>query len=224
MSVIVLLAHDITFTISTSKASADCSLASPETPHARGTAGSNIQQVEVAKHLLEEVYSHRTEDREQILPEDIMILSPYKDQRRFVRTVFRKSDLEVHENLIVDAFQGQEAPFVIFLMTKPSDGLNPGFLADKQRLNVALSGVKKVLVIIGNLHVWNQASLRSLMLQSKKNKSLVNLLKDVTAKEHTLTWADGKIGSGASPLVVCTSSILYSSFSQRPLAEGTPSG
>ncbi|KAN0081108.1 hypothetical protein V8E54_004312 [Elaphomyces granulatus] len=91
---------------------------------------------------------------------------------------------------VIDASQGQEAKLVVFLMTKPSDnnGQRPGFLVDCQRMNVALSHVQQVEVIIGNLEIWNPASIKRLAKWTK-NTFLVKLLTDVTAKGHTLMWA-----------------------------------
>lgn len=79
---------------------------------------------------------------------------------------------------------------VIYLMTKPSDdeGRNPGFLIDRNRMNVALSRAQKVMVIIGNLAIRNSDALQRLG-QRSRNRVLVRLLRDVTQKGHTLTWA-----------------------------------
>ncbi|KAN0073985.1 hypothetical protein V8E54_007922 [Elaphomyces granulatus] len=56
-------------------------------------------------------------------------------------------------------------------------------------MNIALSRAQKVLVIIGNLQIWDRASIRRLA-ERNRNSFLVKLLKDVTEKGHTLTWAD----------------------------------
>ena len=86
-----------------------------------------------------------------------MIVSPYKDQVKLVSEVFCAYKVGYRDNLTVDASQGQEAKLVIFLMTKPSDdsGQRPGFLIDRQRMNVALSRAQEVEVIIGNLNIWS---------------------------------------------------------------------
>ncbi|OKL58367.1 hypothetical protein UA08_06227 [Talaromyces atroroseus] len=54
--------------------------------------------------------------------------------------------------------QGQEADMVIYMLVKLSKDANRiGFVADKARLNVALSRAKKVLIIIGNSTIWDKA-------------------------------------------------------------------
>lgn len=50
---------------------------------------------------------------------------------------------------VVDRFQGLEKDIIIFDLVKSQDGL--GFLANANRINVALSRQKKLLIIIGNL-------------------------------------------------------------------------
>jgi AAA domain len=74
---------------------------------------------------------------EKILPQDVMIISPYKDQMKLVNKVFNGYKVGYRDNLTADSSQGQEAELVIFLMTKPSDdnGNRPGFLVDRQRLS-----------------------------------------------------------------------------------------
>ena len=146
-------------------------------------------QVHVARHLLTALYAFRSPHGEKILPQDVMIISPYKDQMKLVNTVFNGYKVGFRDNLTVDASQGQEAKLVIFLMTKPSDdnGNRPRFLVDCQRMNVG--SAQQVQVIIGNLEIWNPACIQRLAKWTR-NTFLIELLTDVTAKGHTLTWVD----------------------------------
>ena len=49
----------------------------------------NEHQVFVARTLLEELYAYRTEDGDRIGPKDVMIMSPYKNQRKLVTALSR---------------------------------------------------------------------------------------------------------------------------------------
>ncbi|KAN0072941.1 hypothetical protein V8E54_009055 [Elaphomyces granulatus] len=71
----------------------------------------------------------------------VVTTAPYKDQMKLVNKVFNGYKVGYHDNLTADTSQGQEAELVIKKMTKPSDdnGNRPGFLVDRQRLNVSLS-------------------------------------------------------------------------------------
>lgn len=122
-----------------------------------------------------------------------MLISPYKDQRRLITSELAKRKVTYRDNLTIDAAHGQEAPVVIFLMTKPSENpLDVGFIGDRQRMNVALSRAQKVLIIIGNLKIWNKDKIAGIRRASKKNLLLADLLVDVTMKEHTISWVGSR--------------------------------
>ncbi|GAB1193628.1 hypothetical protein APSETT444_002849 [Aspergillus pseudonomiae] len=73
-----------------------------------------------------------------------------------VRRLFISVEGKARRMENMDAAQGQEAPIVVFLMTKPSQNVaSAGFMADANRLNIAPSRAKKVMIIIGNLRDWN---------------------------------------------------------------------
>ncbi|KAJ9197775.1 hypothetical protein DTO164E3_5629 [Paecilomyces variotii] len=118
-----------------------------------------------------------------------MIISPLKDQKHLMDYVLSESNVGCRNNLTVDSCQGSEANLVIYLMTRPSDhgGMSTEFLVDKQRMNIALECARKVQVIVGNLDAWNRMSINRLGEKSK-NAFLMSLLRDVSAKGHTLSW------------------------------------
>jgi hypothetical protein len=58
-----------------------------------------------------------------------------------------------------------------------------------ERLNVALSCAQKVLIIIGDLQVWNSEAIKAIQnTTGNRNRFLLDLLWDVTQKRQTLTW------------------------------------
>ncbi|PKY06173.1 P-loop containing nucleoside triphosphate hydrolase protein [Aspergillus campestris IBT 28561] len=161
----------------------------------------NVSQAHVIRHLLRELYRFQTSGGDQIVPDDVMIISPYKDQQKLIGEVLAEHEIAYRDNLTIDAAQGSEAPLVIFSMTKPSaDARKVGFIADVNRLNVALSRAQKVLVIIGNLRTWNAQAIKELKANAhRRNRCLIGRLEDVTARRHTLTWADIRTVSETDP-------------------------
>ncbi|OGM48566.1 hypothetical protein ABOM_002485 [Aspergillus bombycis] len=179
---------------------------------------SNESQVQVLHHLLTSLYLFQTSNGDSVLPEDVMIVSPYKDQKVLVQRILSQHEVRYRDNLTVDATQGQEAPIVMFLMTKPSQNVaSAGFMADTNRLNIVLSRAKKVMIIIGNLRDWNNNGIAK-MKQSvgKRARFLIDLIRDVTARRHTLTWA----GPEANP----TGRVQYFSHDRPGDIQDVPSG
>ncbi|PKX98163.1 C-terminal helicase domain-containing protein [Aspergillus novofumigatus IBT 16806] len=158
--------------------------------HANSLSSHNEAQVHALRQLLSQLYQFETAQGERIEPRDVMIISPYRDQRALVDDILGKNNIGFNENLTVDAAQGSESPVVVFLMTKPSkDARSVGFVGDRSRLNVALSRAQKVLIVIGNLKVWDSHQIRLIhRTAGNRNKFLLDLLRDVTQKCHTLTW------------------------------------
>ncbi|PYH29302.1 P-loop containing nucleoside triphosphate hydrolase protein [Aspergillus neoniger CBS 115656] len=151
---------------------------------------SNQSQAMVAVHLLKNVFAYRTSDGQQIRPEDIMVISPYAAQRALVGRLMAQHGVSCRDNLTVDASQGQEAPMVIFMLTKPSrNPVNVGFIADQQRLNVALSRAREVLVIVGNRFVWDRDALDKIKKSHGRTvRFLLHLLHDTSMRGHTMVW------------------------------------
>ncbi|GAA85870.1 hypothetical protein AKAW_03984 [Aspergillus luchuensis IFO 4308] len=150
----------------------------------------NQSQAMVAVHLLKNLFAYRTSDGQHIRPEDVMVISPYAAQRALVGRLMGEHGVSCRDNLTVDASQGQEAPMVIFMLTKPSKNpVNVGFIADQQRLNVALSRAREVLVIVGNRFVWDKDALDKIKKsQGKTARFLLHLLNDTSRRGHTMVW------------------------------------
>lgn len=153
-----------------------------------GTSSKNPAQVEVLAQILRELYGFNTASNDCITPADVLIISPYKAQRDCVKTILEGKNIAYRDNLTVDASQGQEAPIVFLLLTKPGpDSRQVGFVADRQRLNVALSRAQKVLVIIGNLTSWD-AKAAGEMVKKPATRMLGKLLLDAQSRGHVLPW------------------------------------
>jgi hypothetical protein len=163
----------------------------------------NEGQVFAAAALLSALFDFTVpESGAKIIPDDIMVISPYKDQRAMIRDTFKSLRIQVRENLTVDASQGKEAPFVIFLMTKPSESAHSvGFVGNAARLNVALSRARDVLVTIGNFLKWDATAIRNMRTAAEgRDRLLADFLEDCSLKGHTLTWHDeNTVHSPAEP-------------------------
>lgn len=123
------------------------------------TSWSNLGQIQAVQGLLQDLYHFRTPQGEQISPSDVMIISPYRAQRSLVAATFAETEhgCLYRDNLTVDASQGQEAPIVIVLLTKPSEVAEEvSFVANKERLNVALSRAQKAIIVVGNARLWSE--------------------------------------------------------------------
>jgi len=85
--------------------------------------------------------------RSGLQPEDIAVISPYKDQ---VDLLDRKIGTENLEIKSVDGFQGREKEVVIISLTRSNKKNTIGFLEDVRRLNVSLTRAKRKLIVIGD--------------------------------------------------------------------------
>lgn len=83
-------------------------------------------------------------------PLQVAVITPYRSQKAEIqgfadKTTYQNLDVNVDT---VDGFQGKECDIVIFSVTRTVG--TPVFIADKQRLNVALSRARNRVIIVGN--------------------------------------------------------------------------
>ncbi|RZL61735.1 MAG: DUF2075 domain-containing protein [Pedobacter sp.] len=85
----------------------------------------------------------------------IAIISPYKQQIQFLKTLVEENEMLItHQDKIavntIDSFQGQERDIVYISLTRSNAQNSIGFLSDTRRMNVAMTRARKKLVIIGD--------------------------------------------------------------------------
>ena len=107
-----------------------------------------IKVVEIVQKLLESM---------ELSPSDIGVITPYNGQVRLLTDHFDSLGgigkdepffgLEIRS---VDGYQGREKEVIIFSTVRANKEGELGFLADKRRLNVALTRAKRGLIIVGN--------------------------------------------------------------------------
>jgi len=80
-------------------------------------------------------------------PKDIAIIAPYAAQVRLLRSQSNYETLEINT---VDGFQGREKEAVLITLVRSNNENEIGFLADRRRMNVALTRARRKLVVIGD--------------------------------------------------------------------------
>ncbi|MEL7499329.1 MAG: AAA domain-containing protein [Planctomycetota bacterium] len=82
-----------------------------------------------------------------VAPSEIAVIAPYAAQVRLIRDLYEGDGLEIDT---VDGFQGREKEAVIISMVRSNAKNEIGFLADRRRMNVALTRARRKLVVIGD--------------------------------------------------------------------------
>jgi superfamily I DNA and/or RNA helicase len=83
----------------------------------------------------------------------IAIITPYVAQVKKLRLMAPESGMEIGS---VDSFQGREKEAVIISLVRSNERGEVGFLADKRRLNVALTRARRLLIVIGDSATLSQ--------------------------------------------------------------------
>ncbi|OII74527.1 RNA helicase [Cryptosporidium ubiquitum] len=153
------------------------------------------QILELLGLILYENQKKQTEDTELSEPkrqwyERIAVISPYNEQVKIIRKKIKEKFGLNPETICpidvstVDGFQGQEKDFIVFSVVRSQyieeDSLdnaynrrtNAGFIADRRRINVALTRAKHNLWIVGNSrYLLGNPEWRSLWDYACKNNS-----------------------------------------------------
>lgn len=88
-----------------------------------------------------------------ITPADIGVISPYNAQASLLKKTLQLRQIDGIEVSTVDGFQGREKEAIIISLVRSNPNREIGFLADRRRLNVAMTRPKKHLCIIGDLEL-----------------------------------------------------------------------
>ncbi|KAF3360524.1 hypothetical protein VdG1_01484 [Verticillium dahliae VDG1] len=91
-----------------------------------------------------------------IKPEDIAVVTPYNAQLALLAPL--KEELPGIELGSVDGFQGREKEAVIVSLVRSNGDGEVGFLAEKRRLNVAMTRPKRSLTVVGDSETVKRGS------------------------------------------------------------------
>ena len=151
------------------------------------TSWRNDAHISVVITFLRAVYADRS-TKDRIYPEDVTLICPYKEQVKRVIERFSAEGMKYNRCLTVDGSQGQESNVVIFMFTKPRTNAmtEVGFLSSYQRLNMALTRAKKLLIVVVNLRIWNAKFVSA--AKGGSSRYLSSFLKDAVDKNDVLEW------------------------------------
>lgn len=137
--------------------------------------------------LLKALYA-KTCQAGRIIPADVMLICPYKEQVKRVIERFANEGVEYGRCVTVDGSQGQESNVVIFMFTKPrtAELTGLGFLSDYQRLNEAMTRAKKLMIAVVNMRIWNERFVA--IAKSRNTRFLAGLLQHAVDKRDVLRW------------------------------------
>ncbi|MFW5999169.1 MAG: IGHMBP2 family helicase [Halanaerobiaceae bacterium] len=102
-------------------------------------------------------------------PEQIAIITPYKDQVDLLNHRCTVEDLEINT---VDGFQGREKEVVITSFVRSNHQQNIGFLRDLRRLNVSLTRAKRKLIMVGDCNTISGHKVYFNLINYVKNEGL----------------------------------------------------
>ncbi|KCV70861.1 hypothetical protein, variant 1 [Fonticula alba] len=112
-----------------------------------------------------------------VSPDEIGIISPYNGQCRHIRSLMMQPANYAKRQLYkrvevasVDAFQGSERNYTILSSVRTD---HPGFLADKRRLNVAITRARFGMVIIGNVELLRQIPVWRRLIEHYQEQGLL---------------------------------------------------
>ncbi|MDO5571620.1 MAG: AAA domain-containing protein [Bacteroidales bacterium] len=115
----------------------------------------NCGEAQMLIKVLKEYIERNGEERIKNERIDFGIISPYKAQVYYLRSLIKKdaslrrlkSQISINS---VDGFQGQERDVILISMVRGNDDGKIGFLNDLRRMNVAITRARLKLIILGD--------------------------------------------------------------------------
>jgi len=113
-----------------------------------GPSKFNKAECEVAFDIVNSLLSIHDGEMD---PSKIGIVTPYAAQVSYLKRMFSNkriySGLEIKS---VDGYQGREKEVIVFTTVRANQFGNVGFVADRRRINVALTRARRGLIVVGN--------------------------------------------------------------------------
>lgn len=121
--------------------------------HQKKTNGSSFMNEEEKRIIL--AFLEKLKISNELKDLDIGIITGYSSQKEFLRNSVKAMGYDKIAKIdinVLDAFQGRENDIIIYSTVRTKDSI--GFQKEKERVNVAFSRARKLLIICGDLEFF----------------------------------------------------------------------
>lgn len=121
-----------------------------ENRHQKNTKGGTFINEEEKKIIIDIL--RKLENNGELQGLDIGIITGYSGQKELIKKSIKSFDFDSKASIDIntlDAFQGRENDIIIYSTVRTKDSI--GFQKEKERVNVAFSRAKKLLIIVGDM-------------------------------------------------------------------------
>ncbi|MBU5317826.1 protein kinase [Clostridium bornimense] len=120
---------------------------------------SNILEANIVREQLSLINKYSNNDIE------VGVITPYSAQKIKINEELKNLDLSrIKDEVVVnsvDAFQGGQKDIIIYSTVRSNNENKIGFLDSQERLNVAFSRAKKLLIIVGDKEFLNRTEIKN---------------------------------------------------------------